>query len=78
FKLAASIAFKECFKKARPFLLEPIMKFEVETPEENTGDVIVDLSRRHGMLKGQESEVIGVKIHAEIPPSEMFGYATQL
>lgn len=53
FKLAASIAFKEGFKKAKPVLLEPIMKVEVETPEENTGDVIGDLSRRRGMLKGQ-------------------------
>ncbi|HAV2389058.1 TPA: elongation factor G, partial [Escherichia coli] len=78
FKLAASIAFKEGFKKAKPVLLEPIMKVEVETPEENTGDVIGDLSRRRGMLKGQESEVTGVKIHAEVPLSEMFGYATQL
>ena len=47
-------------------------------PEENTGDVIGDLSRRRGMLRGQESEVTGVKIHAEVPLSEMFGYATQL
>mgnify|MGYP003059461502 CR=1 FL=1 len=54
------------------------MKVEVETPEENTGDVIGDLSRRRGMLKGQESEVTGVKIHAEVPLSEMFGYATDL
>ena len=78
FKLAASIAFKEGFKKAKPVLLEPIMKVEVETPEENMGDVIGDLSRRRGMLRGQESEVTGVKIHAEVPLSEMFGYATQL
>ncbi len=69
FKLAASIAFKEGFKKAKPVLLEPIMKVEVETPEENTGDVIGDLSRRRGMLRGQESEVTGVKIHAEVPLS---------
>ena len=78
FKLAASIAFKEGFKKAKPVLLEPIMKVEVETPEENTGDVIGDLSRRRGMLRGQESNVTGVVIHAEVPLSEMFGYATQL
>ncbi|SUX68300.1 elongation factor G [Citrobacter freundii] len=52
FKLAASIAFKDGFKKAKPVLLEPIMKVEVETPEENTGDVIGDLSRRRGMLRG--------------------------
>ncbi|MXP67877.1 elongation factor G [Pantoea sp. Aalb] len=78
FKLAASIAFKNGFKKAHPVLLEPIMKVEVETPEENTGDVIGDLSRRRGMLKGQESNTTGVQIHAEVPLSEMFGYATQL
>lgn len=78
FKLAASIAFKDGFKKAQPVLLEPIMKVEVETPEENTGDVIGDLSRRRGMLKGQESNATGVQIHAEVPLSEMFGYATQL
>src|SRR5471030_1253260 len=78
FKLAASIAFKDGFKKAKPVLLEPIMKVEVETPEENTGDVIGDLSRRRGQLKGQESNATGVQIHAEVPLSEMFGYATQL
>ncbi|CNJ62063.1 elongation factor G [Yersinia aldovae] len=78
FKLAGSIAFKEGFKRARPVLLEPIMKVEVETPEENTGDVIGDLSRRRGQLKGQESNATGVQIHAEVPLSEMFGYATQL
>jgi elongation factor G len=78
FKLAGSIAFKEGFKRARPVLLEPVMKVEVETPEENTGDVIGDLSRRRGQLKGQESNATGVQIHAEVPLSEMFGYATQL
>ncbi|MGL4485946.1 MAG: elongation factor G [Yersinia sp. (in: enterobacteria)] len=78
FKLAGSIAFKEGFKRAKPVLLEPVMKVEVETPEENTGDVIGDLSRRRGQLKGQESNATGVQIHAEVPLSEMFGYATQL
>ncbi|MGL9760306.1 MAG: elongation factor G [Symbiopectobacterium sp.] len=78
FKLAASIAFKDGFKKAKPVLLEPVMKVEVEAPEENTGDVIGDLSRRRGVLCGQESNVTGVVIHAEVPLSEMFGYATQL
>ena len=57
FKLAASIAFKEGFKKAKPVLLEPIMKVEVETPEENTGDVIGDLSRRRGMLRRTKPHV---------------------
>ncbi|UDG81581.1 Elongation factor G [Candidatus Profftia lariciata] len=78
FKLAAYIAFKDGFKKAQPILLEPIMTVEVETPEENTGDVIGDLSRRRGVLRGQEPNVTSVIIHAEVPLSEMFGYATQL
>ncbi|WP_225639642.1 elongation factor G [Candidatus Profftia sp. (ex Adelges kitamiensis)] len=78
FKLAAYIAFKNGFKKAKPVLLEPIMTVEVETPKENTGDVIGDLSRRRGILRGQESCITNVIIHAEVPLSEMFGYATQL
>jgi elongation factor G len=78
FKLAASFAFKAAFRKASPSLLEPIMRVEVETPEENTGDVIGDLSSRRGVLRGQESNVTGVVIHVEVPLSEMFGYATQL
>ena len=78
FKLAASIAFKEGFKKAKPVLLEPIMKVEVETPEENTGDVIGDLSRRRGMLRGQESEVTGVASTLKFRCLKCSGYATQL
>ncbi|PPI87858.1 elongation factor G [Candidatus Pantoea edessiphila] len=78
FKLAASLAFKDGFKKAKPVLLEPIMKVEVEAPEENTGDVIGDLSSRRGILRGQESNSMGVIIYSEVPLSEMFGYATQL
>ncbi|MBK4775775.1 elongation factor G [Candidatus Pantoea edessiphila] len=78
FKLAASLAFKDGFKKAKPVLLEPIMKVEVEAPEENTGDVIGDLSSRRGILRGQESNSMGVVIYSEVPLSEMFGYATQL
>ncbi len=78
FEIAGRMCMREGMRKAGAKLLEPIMKVEVETPEENTGDVIGDLSRRRGMLKGQESEVTGVKIHAEVPLSEMFGYATQL
>ncbi|MXP51284.1 elongation factor G [Pantoea sp. SoEX] len=78
FKLAASLAFKDGFKRAKPVLLEPIMKVEVEAPEENTGDVIGDLSSRRGILRGQESNAMGVVIYSEVPLSEMFGYATQL
>ncbi|TMR06893.1 elongation factor G, partial [Escherichia coli] len=66
------------FTEAIRVLLASIMKGAVETPDENTGDVISYLSRRRDMLKGQESEVTGVKLHVEVPVSEMFGYATQL
>ena len=78
FKLAASLAFKSAFAKANPVLLEPIMKVEVETPPEYVGDVIGDLSRRRAMVNGQEASEFVVKINAEVPLSEMFGYATDL
>ncbi|WP_371316027.1 elongation factor G [Haemophilus haemolyticus] len=78
FKLAASLAFKAAFAKANPVLLEPIMKVEVETPPEYVGDVIGDLSRRRAMVNGQEANEFVVKIDAEVPLSEMFGYATDL
>ncbi|MFD0966856.1 elongation factor G [Seminibacterium arietis] len=78
FKLAASIAFKAAFNKANPVLLEPIMKVEVETPPDYVGDVIGDLSRRRAMVNGQESNEFVTKINAEVPLSEMFGYATDL
>ena len=78
FKLAASLAFKAAFSKANPVLLEPIMKVEVETPPDYVGDVIGDLSRRRAMVSGQEANEFVVKINAEVPLSEMFGYATDL
>ncbi len=78
FKLAASIAFKEGFKKAKPVLLEPIMKVEVETPEENMGDVIGDLNRRRGIIEGMDDTPTGKTVRAQVPLSEMFGYATDL
>ncbi|MDO9761425.1 elongation factor G [Glaesserella parasuis] len=78
FKLAASLAFKAAFAKANPVLLEPIMKVEVETPPDYVGDVIGDLSRRRAMVNGQEANEFVVKINAEVPLSEMFGYATDL
>jgi elongation factor G len=76
FKIAGSIGFKEGFKKAKPVLLEPIMKVEVVTPEEYSGDVIGDLSRRRGQILGMEEGVSGKAIASEVPLSEMFGYAT--
>ncbi len=79
FKIAGSMAFKEGALKADPALLEPIMKVEVETPEEYMGDVIGDLNRRRGMVQGMDDLPGGIKsIRAEVPLSEMFGYATDL
>ncbi|AEO08296.1 elongation factor G [Buchnera aphidicola] len=78
FKLAASIAFKEGFKKATPILLEPIMKVEIETPDDYMGDVIGDLNRRRGVIEGMQDLSIGKIINACVPLSEMFGYATDL
>ena len=78
FKLAASLAFKEAFKKAKPVLLEPIMKVEVETPEDYMGDVIGDLNRRRGLVEGMDDIGMGKTIRAQVPLSEMFGYATDL
>lgn len=78
FKIAGSMAFKEGFMKCNPVLLEPIMKVEVETPEEYMGDVIGDINRRRGLVEGMEDSGMSKKINALIPLSEMFGYATDL
>ncbi len=79
FKIAGSMGFKEGCLKAKPVLLEPIMKVEVETPEQNMGDVIGDLNRRRGMVEGMDDLPGGIKaIKAKVPLSEMFGYATDL
>jgi len=78
FKLAASMAFKEGAKQANPCILEPVMKVEVETPEEYMGDVIGDLNRRRGQVNSMDDRS-GVKIvNAFVPLSEMFGYSTDL
>ena len=76
FKIAGSMAFKEGFRRAKPVLLEPIMKVEVVTPEEYSGDVIGDLNRRRGQILGMDETPSGKAITAEVPLSEMFGYAT--
>jgi elongation factor G len=76
FKIAASMGFKDGFRKAKPVLLEPIMKVEVVTPEEYSGDVIGDLNRRRGQIMGMEDSPSGKAVTAEVPLSEMFGYAT--
>ena len=79
FKIAGSIGFKDGVQKARPVILEPMMKVEVETPEEYMGDVIGDLNSRRGMVQGMDDGPAGGKIvNAEVPLAEMFGYATSL
>lgn len=78
FKICASMALKDAARKAKPVLLEPIMKVVVETPETNMGDVIGDLNRRRGKILGQESIKGTVEVTSEVPLSEMFGYSTQL
>jgi elongation factor G len=76
FKIAGSIGFKDGFRKASPVILEPVMKVEVVTPEDYSGDVIGDLSRRRGQITGMDDSPAGKSILAEVPLSEMFGYAT--
>ena len=78
FKIAGSMGFKEGASKAKPVLLEPIMKVEIVTPEEYMGTVNGDLNRRRGILQGTEETPAGKVIRAEVPLSEMFGYATDL
>jgi elongation factor G len=78
FKIAGSMALKEGAAKAKPVLLEPIMKVEVVTPEENMGDVMGDLNSRRGMIQGMEDAPSGKIIRAEVPLASMFGYATDL
>ncbi|WP_133000734.1 elongation factor G [Luteimonas arsenica] len=78
FKIAGSMGFKEGFGKAGPVLLEPIMKVEIVTPEDYLGDVMGDVSRRRGILQGQDDSPSGKIINAMIPLGEMFGYATSL
>jgi len=78
FKIAGSMGFREGAVNASPVLLEPIMKVEVVTPEDYMGDVMGDLNRRRGLVQGMEDAPSGKVIRAEVPLSEMFGYATDL
>ncbi len=78
FEIAAKGAFRQSIPKARPQLLEPIMKVDVFTPEDHVGDVIGDLNRRRGMIKDQEPGVTGIRVKADVPLSEMFGYIGHL
>ena len=78
FKICGSMALKEAARKAKPILLEPIMKVDVTTPEHCIGDVIGDLNRRRGQIIGQDNHKGAIIVHAEVPLSEMFGYSTTL
>jgi len=78
FELCAKQGFREAARKARPVLLEPIMKVEVVTPDQYMGDVTGDLNRRRGMMEGMDSRAGAQVIKAKVPLSEMFGYVTQL
>ena len=78
FKIAASMAFREAAKKAKPVLLEPIFKVEVTVPEEYMGDVIGDISSRRGRIEGSDINMGAVSVRGYVPLSEMFGYATDL
>ena len=78
FKIAGSMAFKEAARKAKAVLLEPIMKVEVVTPDDYLGDVIGDLNRRRGRVEGSEQRGNSQVVAAQVPLSEMFGYATDL
>ena len=79
FELAAQMAYKACCAKAKPVLMEPIMKLEVVTPEENMGDVIGDLNKRRGQVEGMDTTRTGARlVKAMVPLAEMFGYVTAL
>jgi len=78
FELCARMAYKAALKGCSPILLEPIMKLEVVTPEENMGDVVGDLNRRRGMMRGMDDRAGSKVLKADVPLSEMFGYVTQL
>jgi elongation factor G len=78
FKIAGSMGFKEGFRKAKPVLLEPIMKVEVVTPEDYYGDIVGDLNRRRGQITGMEDSPSGKVVTAEVPLAEMFQYSTAM
>ena len=78
FKIAGSMAMKDGLKKAQPYLLEPIMKMEIDTPEEYMGDIIGDFNSRRGRIEGMEAKIGSQTINGNVPLSETFGYATGL
>lgn len=78
FELATKAAYRQSVPKAKPQLLEPIMKVDVFTPDDHVGDVIGDLNRRRGMIKSQDTGMTGTRVKAEAPLAEMFGYIGDL
>ena len=78
FEIAAKAAYRQSIPKAGPQILEPIMKLDVFTPEDNVGDVIGDLNRRRGMIKEQDRTPTGIRVKADAPLSDMFGYIGDL
>jgi elongation factor G len=82
FRIAGSLAFKEAAKKAKPIILEPVMKVVVSTPEQFMGDMVGDLSSKRGIIKEMTTRGEGAtaikEIHSEVPLSSMFGYATEM
>lgn len=78
FEIAAKAAYRQSMPKAKPQLLEPIMKVDVFTPDDHVGDVIGDLNRRRGMIKSQDPGATGIRVKADVPLSEMFGYIGDL
>ncbi len=78
FELCAKMAFREAIPKCNPVILEPMMKLEVVCPEENMGDIVADLNRRRGIMKGMDDRAGAKVVKADVPLSEMFGYVTQL
>ena len=78
YELAAKAAYRQSIPKAKPQLLEPVMKVDVFTPDDHVGDVIGDLNRRRGMIKSQEAGLTGVRVKADVALAEMFGYIGDL
>jgi elongation factor G len=78
YEIAAKAAYRQTVPKAAPQLLEPVMKVDVFVPDDHVGDVIGDLNRRRGMIKAQESAATGVRVKADCPLAEMFGYIGDL
>ena len=78
FKLAARLAFRKCMEQAKPALLEPVMRVEIEAPDEFAGALMADLNGRRGRVQGMESSISGTAIRAEVPMAEMLTYGATL